>query len=59
MLSVYGMKGDCNYEKQNPTFWKIPERNGNAEYRSIHRMGLHHSIIYRKMDGFQMHSLQL
>ena len=31
MLSVYGMKGDCNYEKQNPTFWKIPERNGNAE----------------------------
>ena len=46
MLSVCGMKGDCNYEKQNPTFWKIPERNGNAKYRSIHRMGIYHSTFY-------------
>ncbi len=33
-------------KKQNPTFWKIPERNGNAEYRSIHRMGIYHSTFY-------------
>lgn len=46
LLLIKGMKGECNNEKRSTTFWKIPERNGNAEYRSIHRMGIYHGTFY-------------
>ena len=41
----YRKKGTI-YERKRTEVWPLPEWNGHAEHRSIHRLGIYHCFVY-------------